>query len=95
MDASIYQLNTLCAEVKFVFPWPESTHPLLINPQADTRWHIDRGFVTGFFDGIFIAQNKFFFIDWKTDSLACGAEATQNQEVCEAATEERYSIQIL
>lgn len=77
-------------EMEFLFPIPESTHPLWAAPgrAADApAWRIGRGVVKGFVDLLFEHQGKIFVCDWKSDVLdtfAAGALARhcrQNYDV--------------
>ena len=55
-------------EVEFLFPIPESSHPLLSRPQAGT-WTVERGVVKGFVDLLFEHDGRVFVCDWKSDAL--------------------------
>jgi exodeoxyribonuclease V beta subunit len=55
-------------EVEFLFPIPESSHPLLSRPQAGT-WTVERGVVKGFVDLLFEHDGRVFVCDWKSDPL--------------------------
>jgi exodeoxyribonuclease V beta subunit len=55
-------------EVEFLFPMPETSHPLLSRPQAGT-WSVGRGVVKGFVDLLFEHDGRVFVCDWKSDNL--------------------------
>ena len=55
-------------EVEFLFPIPESSHPLLSRPQSGT-WTVERGVVKGFVDLLFEHDGRVFVCDWKSDAL--------------------------
>jgi exodeoxyribonuclease V beta subunit len=62
--------TTVLREMEFLFPIPESTHPLLSHPRATpSRWTIERGAVRGFIDVLFEHDGRLVVCDWKSDDL--------------------------
>ncbi|MGO9062188.1 MAG: UvrD-helicase domain-containing protein [Candidatus Binataceae bacterium] len=55
-------------EMEFVYPIPESTHPLL-SAAAHGAWTVERGYLKGFVDFVFEAHGLVHFADWKSDQL--------------------------
>ncbi len=56
-------------EMEFVYPIPESTHPLLITASRG-QWKVERGYLKGFVDFVFEDGGLTYFADWKSDHLA-------------------------
>ncbi len=60
-------------EVEFLYPIPEKDHPRLSSKIAGApgleRFRIERGFVRGFVDFVFVHEGLTYFLDWKSDSL--------------------------
>ena len=73
-------------EVEFLFPIPESGHPLLGREAG--RFSIERGCIKGFIDLVFEHAGRAYLADWKTDHLAGYAP-----EVLAAHVGEHYAIQ--
>jgi exodeoxyribonuclease V beta subunit len=68
------RLSGLCEaevakEMEFLFPIPESAHPLLGSDREGT-FVAERGFVKGFVDVVFQHQGRTYFADWKSDVLS-------------------------
>ena len=66
--AGLASVPVALREVEFLFPIPESSHPLLSRPQAGT-WIVERGVVKGFVDLLFEHDGRVFVCDWKSDAL--------------------------
>jgi len=54
--------------MEFVYPIPESSHPLL-GAAAQGEWTVERGYLKGFVDVVFEDQGLIYFADWKSDHL--------------------------
>lgn len=57
-------------EMEFVYPIPESSHPLLAAAAARGEWTVERGYLKGFVDFVFKDDGLFYFADWKSDHLS-------------------------
>ncbi len=55
-------------EMEFVYPIPESGHPMLANPH-DGAWTVRHGYLKGFVDFVLEHQGLVYFADWKSDLL--------------------------
>jgi len=64
----ICQLLQSVREMEFVYPIPESSHPLL-GAAAQGAWTVERGYLKGFVDIVFEDQKQVYFADWKSDHL--------------------------
>ncbi len=85
------------AEMSFVFPIPESFHPLLAKIEGAPAAKIDpgelpfrahRGYLRGLIDLVFEHEDKIYLVDWKSDSLSSFEEENINDQV-----KENYSLQ--
>jgi exodeoxyribonuclease V beta subunit len=56
-------------EMEFVYPIPETHHPLLHAAQASRKWTAARGYLKGFVDFVFGHEGLIYFADWKSDQL--------------------------
>ncbi len=56
-------------EMEFLYPIPESSHPLLDSHRAGA-WTVARGYLKGFVDFVFEHGGVTYFADWKSDLLA-------------------------
>jgi exodeoxyribonuclease V beta subunit len=56
-------------EMEFVYPIPESSHPLLA-AAARGEWTVERGYLKGFVDFVFEDGGLVYFADWKSDQLS-------------------------
>jgi exodeoxyribonuclease V beta subunit len=56
-------------EMEFVYPIPESSHPLL-SAAANGLWTVERGYLKGFVDFVFEHDGLVYFADWKSDRLS-------------------------
>ena len=63
----LHQLRSV-REMEFVYPIPESSHPLL-SAAAQGAWTVERGYLKGFVDFVFEDQGLVYFADWKSDHL--------------------------
>ena len=63
----LYQCDSI-REMEFVFPIPERNHSLLESAKDD-NWTAERGYLKGFVDFVFKSDDKYYFADWKSDSL--------------------------
>ncbi len=63
----LHQLRSV-REMEFVYPIPESSHPLL-HAAAQGAWTVERGYLKGFVDFVFEDQGLVYFADWKSDHL--------------------------
>ncbi len=57
-------------EMEFVYPIPESSHPLLSAAAAQGEWTVERGYLKGFVDFVFERDGLIYFADWKSDQLS-------------------------
>jgi exodeoxyribonuclease V beta subunit len=57
-------------EMEFVYPIPESSHPLLAAAAAQGEWTVERGYLKGFVDFVFEYDGLVYFADWKSDQLS-------------------------
>jgi exodeoxyribonuclease V beta subunit len=59
-------------EMEFIFPLPEAAHPPLealgVGPDPATLT-VERGFVQGFVDYLFLHEGRGYLVDWKSDLL--------------------------
>lgn len=63
----LYQARSV-REMEFVYPIPESSHPLL-SAAAHGAWTVERGYLKGFVDFVFEHEGLVYFADWKSDQL--------------------------
>ena len=66
-------------EMEFLYPIPESGHPLLSATTAGdlpVKWTIERGAVKGFIDLLFEHEGRIHLCDWKSDILPSYTAAT-------------------
>ena len=79
-------------ETEFLYPIPESQHPLLGRAglaQEDNRsWSIERGLVKGFIDYLFEHEGRIYLCDWKGDWLP-----SWDADCVRAHCENNYAIQ--
>ncbi len=83
-----------CAEMSFVYPIPETFHPLL--GQSGTRLeNVDRlpfealrGYLQGLIDLVFEKDEKIYMLDWKSDHLP-----SYEQEILDAHIDNNYKLQ--
>lgn len=70
-------------EMEFLYPIPETHHPLLSAPPGDDErpWTAERGFIKGFIDYIFEHDGRIYFADWKSDILPDYRRATLEAHV--------------
>lgn len=58
-------------EPEFIYPIPESAHPLLsLASASNSRFAVERGYVKGYIDLIFEHEGRSYVLDWKSDTLA-------------------------
>ncbi len=78
-------------ELEFIFPIPETTHPLLthaLQTLPTDGFEIRRGYIKGFIDLVFHHDNRIYFADWKSDILdAYAPQSLQNH------VQKQYAIQ--
>jgi exodeoxyribonuclease V beta subunit len=70
--AGLARVAPALREMEFLFPIPETAHPLLSRPGQDASapaWKVERGVVKGFVDLLFEDEGKVFVCDWKSDAL--------------------------
>lgn len=74
----LHQLRSV-REMEFVFPIPESNHPLL-STGVHGAWSVERGYLKGIVDFVFDdGHGLVYFADWKSDQLQSYApRAIQN-----------------
>ncbi len=96
------RLKPLCQcrsvrEMEFVYPIPESSHPLLAAQSAHGRWTVERGYLKGFVDFVFEDGGLVYFADWKSDHLPSYESAAIEAHVAKHyGTQARiYSIGVL
>ncbi|MFA5623644.1 MAG: UvrD-helicase domain-containing protein [Bradymonadales bacterium] len=58
--------NNLRKELDFTFPIPERYS---VELNFDERFRSEKGFIIGYIDLLFFANDKFYILDWKSDSL--------------------------
>lgn len=74
-------------EMEFVYPIPESGHPLL-QFGTDGKWKVERGYLKGFVDFVFNHCGRTYFADWKSDLLP-----SYERPVIEAHVKRHYDLQ--
>jgi exodeoxyribonuclease V beta subunit len=76
-------------ELEFLYPIPERHQPLLSSGGGED-WRIERGYLQGFVDLVFVHNDLTYFADWKTDLLP-----VYSREAMAERVRERYGIQAL
>jgi exodeoxyribonuclease V beta subunit len=74
-------------EMEFVYPIPESNHPLL-EFGSDDKWKVERGYLKGFVDFVFNHSGLTYFADWKSDLLP-----SYERPIIEAHVKQHYDLQ--
>lgn len=78
--SGLWQSPNIAREIEFLFPYPQSDHPRLSDPERRAV-EIRRGFVKGFVDVVFEYENRIYFLDWKSNVLPSYDFQTIQQEV--------------
>lgn len=76
-------------EVEFLYPFPENVHPGLTERFEEGRLSIERGYIMGYVDFVFVHDDRYYFADWKSDVLPDYAPASLAEQV-----QRNYSVQI-
>jgi exodeoxyribonuclease V beta subunit len=87
---SVAHCERTLRELEFLYPIPEESHPSVdeLGDQDSQEFEIKRGYIKGFVDLLFEADQTYYFADWKSDILADYGPASLDAHVAE-----RYSIQ--
>lgn len=90
LEDGLVALARRIAELSFLHPIPERSHPAFGAPHGPDRapLEIERGFVRGVIDLVFTHEGRTFVLDWKTDRLA-----SYDARALEAHVEAHYEIQ--
>lgn len=83
------QLVGVRAEMEFLVPYPEHGQPLFgCDEEGEYRWSVERGYIRGFMDLVFLWNGRAYFADWKTDVLP-----SYDEETAEAHVRMHYDLQ--
>ena len=84
----LYGCRHVLSEMEFLFPFPEDTHPSLLDPRPG-KLEIERGYIKGFVDLVVLHEDRVYFADWKSDMLL-----SYEPDLIAAHVGTHYSIQI-
>lgn len=85
MPGGIASSERHCKEMAFIYPIPETIHPLCAmaeRPREEEReppFKVVRGYLQGLIDLVFEQEGKYYLLDWKSDRLpAYDRESLEN-----------------
>ncbi|MBK6690116.1 MAG: UvrD-helicase domain-containing protein [Deltaproteobacteria bacterium] len=82
-------------ELEFLYPIPEVAHPSLLAGAGPVQ--IERGFIKGYIDAVFVHQGRSYVLDWKSDLLPAYDPASLAAHVGDAyrIQAELYTLAVL
>jgi exodeoxyribonuclease V beta subunit len=69
LAGGLAEAGSVVREMEFLYPYPEADHPPLGSTQAKARFRIERGYIQGFIDLLFVHDERVYLADWKSDLL--------------------------
>lgn len=67
LPGGIGRCSPIQRELEFLYPIPEPHHPPLLAGAGPVQ--VERGFIKGFIDAVFVHQGRYYILDWKSDLL--------------------------